>query len=382
MGIEIRIYEPPTAASPHFKRVGITSRASRISMTESFYGPGAFEIELPFGTLYADQLKKYNLVFIGQYFWGIIRSVSISALKDAETITVSGLDLNGLLSSRPTVPPQFTDVVGALGYDPAVGSSETVMKQFVAHNVIESLQPMRNITGFVIAPDLGRGIPDDKYMTRFEFLSEVLQKIGENARLGWKITPDLDAHSFIFDVLEGVDRTYGQHVNPRIVFSPGRGTVEAQDYINSDAAMRNVFYTTRSGAEFADEALTVMYTREGEDEPEGIYRWEQHLTVSAETPEAGEEYNELRRQALIEAENYRTDESFTCRTLDTRHRYGRDYFLGDFVTVQNLEWGISSDMQITGAAHEIDSSGVKLTLTFGRSPLNVFGRIMRQIRNK
>lgn len=380
MGIEIRIFEPVTAARPAFGRVGLTTAATGISTTSKLAAPGDFTATIPLGARYADELRPGRLVLIDRTFWGIIDGRVLEAGEQGQQVTASGRDLKGLTMDRITLPPLVSSVAGAQGYDTVTGTTEACMKHFVDANMVRSLDPQRNIHGLLVALDQGRGVQDDKYISRHDGLSDVLQGLGEAAGLGYDIIPDLDNGAYIFDIVQGADRSGIQSDRPRIVFDISRRTAQAQTYTDSRADARNVFYATRSGAEYEDEALTMMYVRDGEETQGGLYRREQHLSLSASTPEAGQEYTELQRAALQEAENYRPAESFSCVILDGRFQYGRDYHLGDIVSAQNREWGVTMHPMVTAMTTEYGENGITHTATFGRAPLNVFGRLRRQIK--
>lgn len=380
VGIEIRIFDPVTADSPAFGRMGLTTAATNISTTSKLAAPGDFTVTIPLGARYADELRPGRLVLIDRAFWGLIDARVLGADEQGQTVTASGRDLKGLSMDRITLPPLASGVAGAQGYDTVTGTTEYCMKHFVDANMVRSPDPLRNIPGLLIALDQGRGQPDDKYMSRHDGLADVLQALGEAAGLGFDITPDLDNGAYVFDVTQGVDRSGLQSDRPRIVFDIARRTAQAQTYTDSRTDARNIFYATRSGAEFEDEALTMMYVREGEETQVGLFRREQHLSLSASTPEAGQEYAELQRAALQEAENYRPAESFSCTILDGRFLYGRDYHLGDTVTVQNRDWGVTMHPMVTAMTTEYSENGITHTATFGKAPLNVFGRLRRQIK--
>lgn len=379
--MEIRIYEPVTAASPVFVRVGITRVAVSAALTQHLRAPGDFTLTIPFEARYAAEMTVGRLVLIDRWFAGIIDAITLEAADQGQMLTVSGCDLKGIVAQRITIPPQATGVQGAQGYDAAAGTTETIIKHYIDANMVTTpLQLARSVPGLVIAPDQGRGIAADKYITRHDPLDTVLQDLCQASGLGYDIKPDFEAAHYVFDVIQGVDRSGIQSDRPRIVFDVSRKTAQSQTYSRSTRDARNVFYATMSGSEFADEALTMAYVRDGEAEQAGLQRHEQHLDVSADTPTAGSEYDELRRYALIEAENYCPAESFECVIMDNRWRYGVDYALGDIVTVQNAAWGVTMHTQLVSMVTELSESGITHTATFGKAPLTVFGRLRRQIR--
>lgn len=380
MGIEIRLYRPVTAERAQFESAGLALDAASITTTDALSTPGDFAFTLPLGGRCADRVEKGLLVRIDKLFWGIIDGLSFGWDRGGPMVEVSGRQLKGLTADRITVPPLATEIAGAQGYDAYSGSTEAVIKHYVDANMVRALQAKRNYPGLLIALDRGRGRADDRYITRHDKLDEVLKSLCEAAGLGYDIAPDLDNGAYVFDVIQGADRSGVQGERPRVVFDIARRTAESQTYTTSQRDECNIFYATRSGAEFEDEALTMMYVRDGEEERGGIYRREQHLSVSADTPTAGQEYDELRRVALIEAENYKAADSFACKVMDSGLSFGRDYFVGDTVTVQNREWGILMHPMLTAMTTDYSAGGITRTATFGKAPLGVFGRLRRQIK--
>lgn len=377
--MDIRIYDPPEEGAPTFRTAGRLTLATSIETVERWTGVGNFTVEVPFAARHAQALRAGRVVEIGG-FWGIIDDLKISAASSGVALTVSGRQLKGLCQDRITIPPAWNSVTGAQGYDTANGTTEAVMKHFVRANLGDGAAEDRRLVGLVIAADRGRGLAGDKYMSRHEVLSDVLSQLGAASALGWDLTPDLGTHAFVFDVCPGEDHTAGQSQRKRVVFDVERKTALTQDYAHSAGDGRNLFYTTLDGSEFADEALTVTYVREGEAAPRGIWRREQHLSISVSTPAAGSEYDELRRQALIRAEEYRAAESFSCSLAQAPLEYGADWHLGDLVTVRNSGWGVSMDARVTEARRSWSSAGLSISATFGTAPLNVFGKLRRQIR--
>ena len=380
--MEIRLYRPPETGDVNFIPVGITNAAKSIRYKESFYSYGDFEITIPTGAYGAAAFEKYLLAYIDRRFWGLILDIGYALDDSGDNMTVTGVCIKGMTGARFTMPPGFTyeQVGGTAGYDVANGSTETCMKHFMTSNFFNPNSPTRSVPGLVIAPDQGRGNPADYYMTRFALLSTVLEDLGKAAKIGYSITPVLTTGEFVFDVVEGADRSAEQSVNPRIVFEVRRGNIERMEYQDSDRNMKNVFYATLSGAKYEDEAYTATITRDGGALPSGLRRWEQHLDISASHPIAGQEFNELQRLTLIQAQSYETVNSFSAVILDTRKKYGVDYHLGDIVTVINREWGVSTHTRITAVDIDASDSGVKYTATFGDAPINFIERLRRQIR--
>ena len=379
MPIEIRIFDPPEAGTPTFRTAGRVTAATAVTAVERLYTPGYFSIEIPREARHAMELKPGRLVLVDGAFWGILDDLALEAGTEGDMLAVSGRQLKGLMLDRITIPVGFSGVAGTQGYDAVTGPTETLMQHFVRANLGADAQPQRRLFGLELAEDLGRGFPEDRYMSRHEVLSDVLAALGEAAGLGWDLTPDLERHKFVFDVIQGADHTAEQSARKRVILEIPRKTALSQHYRRNTSDSRNLFYATMAGAEFADEALTASYVREGEEEPVGIRRREKHLEIVADTPAAGAEYQELKRLALLEAEAFRPARSFTCTLPPGPYRYGADFALGDRVTIQNRDWGVSMHAPLTEMQTAWNSGGLTRTATFGAAPLNVFGRLRRMI---
>ncbi len=378
--MEIRVYTPPEADSPAYVCVGRITAAVTATVVERHFTAGYFELTVPSAARHADKLAEGRLVWIDGGAWGIVDRIRREDGGSGDFVTASGRELKGLMADRITIPPAFNAIAGAQGYDTVTGSTETCMKHYVTANFLNAGQPARVLFGLEVAEDQERGQAEDKYMSRHEVVADVLTALGEAGGLGYRLTPDLGRHKLVFDVSAGQDHRAGQSQRMRVIFDIERKTALSQTYDHDLGDSRNLFYTTMDGAEFADEALTVTYTREGEEEAAGIRRREMHLTVSAETPVAGEEYNELKRLALIQAEQYRPAESYTCEIAEGPYRYRQDYQVGDLVTVRHRRWGVTMDTRLTEMQTEYSSSGIRHTATFGTAPLTVFGRLRRQLQ--
>ena len=380
--MEIRLYRPPEVGDIKIVPLLVTQCATA-RYIENYFTFGEFEFSVANDAYGSDRFDKYLLVLINRSYWGLI--LSIEKQMDASggnMLTISGIDLKGLINARVTTPPGFTyqEVGGIAGFDTATGSTETCMKHFIASNFFDNNSPTRSVAGLTIAPDLGRGFSADKYMTRFEPLSEVLYALGRGAGIGYAIVPDINAGTLVFDCIEGLDRSALQSVNPRIVFEIERRNVAAMTYQNSDKNMRNLFYASLSGSTFIDDTYTATVTRGVAPLPTGIHRWEQHLDISASHPTAGAELDELVRLALARAESYVSVETFQAQILNTPLSYGVDYFIGDIVTVQNREWGITMNTRLTSMTIEASNSGIAHNATFGDAAVNIFERLKREIR--
>lgn len=365
-------------------QIRATRNASDIQFIERICKPGEFSFRLPIDDPICADLQADYIVGIDKYY-GIIKAIGQYQASNNQYVQVSGTDLKGYLQDRITLYPEAPIKNGLQGYD-AINNAptETVIKHFIKNNVTEPTDPNRKIPGFWIAPDLERGIDDDRYMSRFETLSDVCEKNCTPAKMGYTVTVDLANDRYVFDVFEGVNRTADQTENPVVIFDIKLRNFISCEYNDSRREYKNAFYSTMSGSQNDVESLTALYFRSSEGEQAGAARKEQHLNVSVNIPTT-DFYNTLKSYALKDAESYLQSQNLSVETTE-KYCYGVDYSLGDFVTIQLRSgiWGNQIavlNMQIVEVIHTWIEEGIRHTIGFGQERLTYFDIIKRDIKN-
>lgn len=378
---EIRIYKPPTEENPTFDICGITDFSSNYTYSKYATKVGDFEIQIPFDEIKNIDLAENYLVLINREFWGIIENIEMIADGYGHNVNIRGECLKSLLKRRLTLPP-ITDTSELAGYETLEGDSETIIKTLINNNLVNPSNGDRKIFNLTIAENLNRGVADDKYMTRFENLADVIEKICVDANLGYDISVDLNNGNFIFDVFQGKSRVAGQNDYPPVVFSIDNDSVKSLNYVRSNNNLKNVFYSTKSGAEYENEALTMTYYRDESDVPKGINRKEVHLNISAEHPEEGKEYEELKRLTLIEAKNYEKTETIEVDVVSDYYKFNVDYNLEDTITIFDKKFNIQSNMVVNGVTKSHSSNSIEEKVLFGDNEISILAKIKRDINNR
>ena len=361
---EIRIYKPPTEDNPSFEICGITDFVSDDTYSKYASKIGEFEIQIPFNEIKDINIEENYLILINKEFWGIIEDIEMVADGYGHNVYMRGECLKSLLKRRLTLPP-ITNTSELAGYETLAGDSETIMKTLVNNNVVNPANSDRKIFNLIIAENLQRGIAADKYMTRFENLADVIEKICLDAKLGYDISVDLENNTFVFDVFQGKNKIVGQSDYPPIAFSIENDSIKSLNYVRNNNNLKNVFYSTKSGDEYENEALTMTYYRDENDIPKGIERNEVHLNISAEHPEEGKEYEELKSLTLIEAKNYEKTETIEVDVVNNYYKFNVDYRLTDVVTIYDKKFNIQSNMTVNGITKSHTSNSIEEKVLFG-----------------
>lgn len=366
-----QIFKPLRAASDTFQKNKIGDCVSAISYTyrKKFYDVGEFTLILPSDCPAAATIGINTLLFADRTDWLIVRNVR----REQSQYTITGYDLCGLLKDRITLYGAEQDV-GAYGYDVVQGSTETVAKHYITNNIAEPTDPNRKVIGFTVAADQNRGLAEDTYMSRFEFLSDLEEKVCKNGGIGYDITVDLAKNAMIFDVLPIVDKTESQSERNRVVFAVERRNVLSLTHEFGATNSKNVFYATKSGGTLEADATTIMVA-DGDTAASGIDRREMQLNVSCDS------ISEVSKYALKDVENYRETESFEVSPADLSE-YGKVYSVGDKVTVRSTLYGITMDAVITEAEKSVTSTGRTIAVTLGEAKPKPLDQIYQAIENK
>lgn len=247
----------------------------------------------------------------------------------------------------------------------------------------------------VISPtDVTRSMPDIVLDAGYELLGRTTSfqstggNVGENVAslcqandLGYKMSYTPAEKRLHFKVYQGSDRTQGQHVLPACVFSAEYDNLISSAYTNSNHDLKNVALVAGEGEGKARKTVTVgaasgKARRESfvdardiqSDDGSGVITPED--VINSRLKQRGEEY----------LAPLRSVESFDCEVSPLGNiRYNEDYFLGDKVTIEDLELGLRVDACISEVEHAFDTHGEALHITFGFGPLTLSQKLKTKV---
>lgn len=331
-----------------------------LQFTRRSQKPGDFELHINLNKNNTEYLQLDNLVYLGPKKVGVIQHKEITR-ENTDELLIKGYTLQGLLGERLTIPP-----VGKAN-DTIKGPLETVMKHYVMMNAIQPTDPTRKIQNLVIADDLGRG-PIVESSSRNKRLDEELTRLSVDG-FGWEIYVDLESRQFVFEILEGIDLTAGQDINPPVIFSPDFDNLKRQVFIESTIGNKNMAYV---GGQGEGEARRIIELGSGNS---GLKRKEVFIDArdiddDNLLPLRGiEKLNELQKVIAFESQIL-TYGPFI---------YEQDWDLGDMVTVQDNKLGLTMDTPIIEVKEIYETSGFQLEATFGSNVPTVIDKIKNTI---
>jgi hypothetical protein len=356
---EIRIYDRD------FNWLNVARLAESVQFERQLYGAGSFEIHIHPDKKGAFELGgRDNIIIVNgdPRRAGIVNDMTLSESRDSSEFVITGNAGGRFLKQVITVPPTKDEDPNSLGWDKINAAAESVIKHYVDRNLVSAANANRNIANLVVAKDMARGkiMP---WKSRYTRLSDELYNIGTYAEMGFEIYADLQNKLWVFDVIPGTDRTRGQSA----VLSP----------VIFDASFHNM-----SGYTYSDDSINYRSTGyaggAGEDENRQIYiigdnvsgqdRWEEFLDCG--TPADIGELIYYGEQKLNE---FKRVQSVEANALPRTFTFGRDYFLGDKVSVKISRLGVELDTRIT-AVKEIweRDKGYRAEIAFGGELPNLF----------
>ena len=157
----------------------------------------------------------------------------------------------------------------------------------------------------------------------------------------------------------GIDRTKGNVVgNVPVIFSQQLSNINRVDYERNVENHCNIAYVAGEGEGSNRKWFEIPINQEESQETKGWERselWIDARDIQSEDDDGNqltdEQYNALINQRAKEkAVENDIQESYeaTVITKNKRYVYGKDYFLGDFVTVVDTQLGFEFDVQIIG----------------------------------
>ncbi len=251
----------------------------------------------------------------------------VSGDNRTRTLTISGVSDDTYLSDSLVIPNPTEGAEADSDLWKATGAAETVMRKLVNEQIGPSAPDDYRISDLVVMADGGRGA-EVSVSERFTNILEVLQAQATTA-------------SLLFTV-----RQAGQELQFRI--SEPRDLTKAVRLTRHNGAVGE--YSTERKAPEATEAIVGGVgsgaTRKMWRVPSEVGDWNRRVTKFVDRQSTSDE-DELQQAAENELENKGEKASVTFEANDIpRLRYGRDYVVGDKITVNLDESLIQDTLQV------------------------------------
>lgn len=341
-----------------FSSVSVLDTFESLIWTDRYREYGDFEIfAFPTSQLLNDAKDDFYLYNPASEHTMIIEHHEVTTdIEEGPRFIVTGRSLESLLTRR--IVWNQTTISGSL---------QNGIKKLITENFISPEVSERKITNFVFVdstdPEITKLTHEQQYTG--DIIYDVIVDLCNTYDIGFKITLNIDKKRFEFSLYKGKDRSYAQETNPYVVFSPNYENIINSDYTHSIKDYKNV---TRIGGEGVgvDRKMTTY------GNASGLFRREiftDARDISSKTDDgevlSDQDYlNLLQQRGKENLAEYAVKEGFEGEVEASKmFIYGRDFFLGDCVQVQN-EFGMSGTSLVSEIVFSQDKDGESVFPTF------------------
>ena len=365
--------------------IGIIDTFSSFRYKQKFYDIGEFELHIPFNIGDLEILQKDNIIYVNEQNSFIVDTRQIKLNQDgSEYIQVNGKSLLNILNRRII----YNQIVEK-------NSANEVVKRIVNENVIAPKNIKRKIENIAIG-ELADTLNID-YQNRYGNVLDEIIGISKTTDVSFYILLDHINKKLLLKSFSGTDRTINQNIISPCVFSRDYENVEEQEYVDSLNNYKNVTLVAGSGEGINRKVFEV-------GEHEGLNRYELYTDardlsdkeqkIRIVTNEDGSEYEEnyevdipietynkiLEQRGKEKLRECTEVETFESKiSLLSNLEYGKDFRLGDTVTVINKKWNLVLDTKIT-EIEEVWESTKSLSITFGNNIPTLLDKIKMKVR--
>lgn len=359
--------------SPDLESLGVIDKPTGLIWTEKFSSSGSFELWCPIDDTSRSLLLMDNLIWpgFGESMGVIEFREGITDEEGKRTLHIQGRLTESYLDYR-VVYPTFV----------ATGKISDLLRAMVNAYLINPIDPARKIPSIRLAvsqPQLG---PSTSYQQTGKTLLQEFQAICESNALGMRLRPNFKEGYQEFFVYQGIDRTIDQSVVDPVYISSELDDILSSSYQHNKSELRGFAYIAGAGEGAARKIQTVG---------SGIGIQRREIFVDArdlqDTKEDGtvipaDEYSQmLKERGWAYLEDYKEVESFdaTIRTFGvTGYVYGKDFQLGDLVTVYDSRLMVKTKAVVSEAMRTFNEEGAVLDITFGYSQPTIAAKLKRR----
>lgn len=347
----------------NFKRLDILRHYTFSQYNMKFRGIGTFTVNAPLelNTIFLNREEQYYLLFNGNVHpvVGKVEDVKKESEDEENKLTITGRLALFILTKRIV-----SDTINTSG------TTLEHMEKLVTENILKAKNNRYiPITIDDSAVNKNKLSKVDRQVTG-GYIWDEFEELLEQDKIGVELYPnivptysvnDIDSNilGWTLKFSSGTDRTKGNvDGNTQVFFSQQLSNINRVDYERNVENHCNIAYVAGEGEGSNRKWFEIPINQEESQETKGWERselWIDARDIQSEDDDGNhltdEQYNALIKQRAKEKavendiqENYEA----TVITKNKRYVYGKDYFLGDFVTVVDTQLGFEFDVQIIG----------------------------------
>ena len=351
--------------------VGKCENATSILWVRRFYQGDEFKLRIPATKENIRLFAKGNAIEVvpdysmeKSYFCGIITSITMSHTVSGAQITVNGMSPDGFLERR--IIQKYSKGRSFMGViSDNAGDDADVTRQFPATKILTS----PNFNGVEVM--------------LYKKVSDYVKKAGQELKVGLQSYINHNTKKFEIVARQSVDRSVNQNAVKPAIFSNEYENVSefAYDYDENGIVTAIFVYSDEQKNKISKYDIDAYEHWNRKSVANAFGRAEKAIKIQPITMTENRVVNEqtgasedwtvldeektalLGRQKSWPAYAYPA-EFFDCQLL-LSNDYEKIFYLGDIITLQNTEWGVTIDNYVTEITHLYDKNGTKITATLG-----------------
>lgn len=367
--MQIEVYDmSATESGVQISLMAICDSFSSLLWDVQYYGCGSFEVYIAASPQNIAVFQPGRIVGRDddKQHYGIIETIKLETdAENGDYLTVTGRFLMSLLSRRIIHPTlSFTSLTS---YSDIVRNAVYFNAMQSGNRQIPSLR-QGTVSGSCWEQKARLQVSYDNLM---DWVYKICEITGGTANIRLEEISNGN-YALFFNLSEGTDRSILQEENAHIVFSDSYCNLLTFDYSADLSSQANTAYVFGEG-EGAERKRTLTYDGR---EPMHLDRYEVYVDAkdikqesqenSETVPISDEEYIALLAEKGAEHFLYPTETTESTIAVDSKqYQYNKDYFIGDYVTVEHQRFGlIQPKIQLVGMIESYDQNGRSLTPTF------------------
>ena len=330
----IRVYDL------NLNRKGYIENFYSLIWSRNYYESGKFELHCPLTSDNMDLLQEDRIIAKDNTVEsGIIENIEYQDYS--KKIIVKGRFLSSLLERRL--------IKSTFSFN---GLTEVAM-----HNLVDYVTPIPNLHNSNL-----EGFDNIvTFQATMKNLLTIMTKLSKTSNIGYRIKADFVDKKLYFQTYEGTDRTINKQ--NRVIFSEEYGNLTDISYSYNGSIYKSKAIVGGEG-EGSNRVYVEVGSGEGYDLREVFV---DAKDIRSSDFSSNDDYlNALRQKGYEKLSTFVKVDSFDYQINNFGNfKYKENYDLGDIVTIQKKDWGITLNKRITGIEEVYENGGMTLTATLG-----------------
>lgn len=351
--------------------IGMVSEYKGISFPKTYIGCSRFDVYVPITEHNLEMLKEGRILYLSEEINGEITRIETLINDSTEKVLkVSGCTLEWLLKSR-------------IIWGTYIGTNkrpDLMLSEIINQNCVNPENKNRIIPFLNVKP-INMDIALDKisHQKTGDEVYDECKILCETYGFGYNISLDIVNKQMWLNFRYGLDRTIDQDKRDFVLLS-----TDMQDILSSDYIKDIEDYKTTALVAGEVENEQRVTTISGNNLVSGFDRKELYVDArDIQSEDSGESMMDLLNARGLEKLGTQVVSQtfkFVIRPGNNSYVYGKDYFLGDIITVYDEEIGVQANVIVSEVEYEWDGDKYSLNHTFGVQNLHFMDKIKRMIK--